>query len=175
MNLKFRYLLLLLPVFSACSGCGQKLPPGIPKLYPATLTVVQDGKPLADAAVVMLDVDSSQTWAIGGTTDKNGILKLKTMGQYNGAPLGKYQVSVSKTEYPTDIVLPVEPPYGHPEAMKEYLRLKKEYEDHTFMLVDPKFSLINTTIVVELAKGNLNVIVDVSPVIHVKIPPVPQG
>ncbi|MDR1493714.1 MAG: carboxypeptidase-like regulatory domain-containing protein [Planctomycetaceae bacterium] len=156
-------------------GCIQKLPPGIPTLYPAEITIIQDGKPLADASVVIINLTPSVNWSGGGNTNKNGVLKLKTMGQYHGVPLGKYKVSVQKIEYPGDIVLPLNPPYEDKAAMKEYNRLLKKYEDNTFQLVDNKFSLINTPLVFEVTPQNLRITLDVSPAIRMKAPTSPQG
>ncbi|MDR0871369.1 MAG: carboxypeptidase-like regulatory domain-containing protein [Planctomycetaceae bacterium] len=156
------------------SGCSQQYPPGMPKLYPATITVIQDGQPLVDAQVVIINDDPAVSWSAGGNTDKNGRLKLRTLGQYDGAPLGKYKVGVEKMEYP-DIDLPLNPPYGNEKAMKEYQQLVKDYEDNTFILVDRKYSLDNTALSIEITPGNLHATVDVSPAIRKKAPPVPKG
>ena len=145
----------------------------MPKLYPATITVMQDGQPLGGAEIVMINIDPSSSWSAGGVTDKNGVVKLRTMGQYEGAPLGKYKVGVRKVEIP-DIELPPELP-SDPAQLKEYYRLVKEIDDNTFLLVDEKFSLGKTQLEVEITPSNLKGTVDVSPAIHVKAPPVPRG
>jgi len=167
-----------LSLFIAClllfSGCGgQNLPPGIPKLYPATITVMQDGQPLAGAEIIVINTDPSTNWSAGGITDKNGVVKLRTMGQYEGAPLGRYKVGVKKIEIP-DIALPAERP-SDPEGLKEYNRLVKEIDDNTFLFVEDKFSIGQTQLQVEITASNLNGTVDVSPAIRVKAPPVPRG
>ena len=165
---------LFLACFLLFTGCDrQKLPPGIPKLYPVTITVMQDGEPLAEAELVIVNTDPSTNWSAGGTTDKNGIVKLRTMGQYNGAPLGKYKVGVRKMEIP-DITLPAERP-SDPEGSKEYSRLVKEINDNTFILVEEKFSIGQSQLEVEITASNLNGTVDVSPAIRVKAPPMPRG
>ena len=169
-------------LFASCillfSGCGgEQLPPGIPKLYPATLTVMQDGKPLADAEIIMINVDPSTNWSAGGVTDQNGVLKLRTMGRYNGAPVGKYKVAVQKTETP-DISLPYDPPYdppSDPAELREYNRLVKEIRDNTFLLVDEKFSIEKTELEVEITPTELKVTVDVSPAVRVKPQVQPTG
>ena len=153
-------------VFSGCGG--EQLPPGMPKLYPATLTVMQDGQPLAGAEVTIVNVDPSVSWSAGGMTDQNGLLRLRTMGRYNGAPVGTYKVAVSKTEIP-DIALPEEP--STPEEQREYNRILREIEENTFFLVDQKFGLERTELEVEITPSNLRVTVDVSPAIRVKVPP----
>ena len=153
------------------SGCGgEQLPPGIPKLYNATLTVMQDGKPLAGADIIMLNIDPSVNWPAGGITNQNGVAKLRTLGRYDGAPAGRYKVAVNKIDTP-DITLP------SPDEVSatEFNRLVKEIEDNTFYVVDPKFSLGKTELEVEITPSNLKHTVDVSPAIHVKVPPSPKG
>ena len=81
----------------ASLGCGQKTPDGMPDLQPTTLTVIQGGSPLADATVNLKSLDPSTAWTCGGVTDAKGVATLVTHGQYKGAPVGKYKVSVSKT------------------------------------------------------------------------------
>jgi hypothetical protein len=146
---------------SGCGG-GEALPPGTPKLYPATITVMQDGKPLAGAQVICLNVDPSNGWTPGGLTDANGIVTLRTLGRYKGAPQGTYDVSVSKIEYP-DIELPS-------EDSPEYKRLVKERDNKTFIVVDPKFSIGKTPHRVEISPSNLKHEIDVSPAVRIKAP-----
>lgn len=70
----------------------------MPKLYPVSVSVMQEGTPLADANVSLRYPDSSiGTWAIGGRTDANGNAKLFTNG-YPGAPLGTFKVVLIKHE-----------------------------------------------------------------------------
>jgi len=78
-------------------GCGgEKKPEGFPPLYPVTLHVTQEGKPLEGASVTLAAPDGSLPWVVGGTTDADGKVKLKTQGKYDGAPAGKYNVQISK-------------------------------------------------------------------------------
>ena len=49
----------VLAALAAAVGCGPKLPDGMPKLNPTTITVIQDGKPLEGAMVSMKPVDES--------------------------------------------------------------------------------------------------------------------
>ena len=137
----FAFTVLL---FSGCSG--EPLPPGIPKLYPATLTVIQDGKPLAGAGVILTNVDPSSDWSAGGATDQNGVLKLRTLGRYDGAPVGTYRVSVQKI-----------------------------IEDNTFQVVDPKFARGVTELEVEITPRNFHFTVDVGPAVRIALPPPPTG
>ena len=78
-------------------GCGgDERPPGFPKLYPVSLQVLQEGAPLADAAVSLRISDNSMTWSIGGRTDEQGIAVLWTHGRFRGAPEGAFKVSLEK-------------------------------------------------------------------------------
>jgi hypothetical protein len=169
--MNFRLILLPCLLFSGVwlfSGCGgEELPPGVPKLYPATITVMQDGKPLADAQVICLNIDPSNGWTPGGMTDTNGVVKLRTLGRYNGAPAGTYDVSVSKIEYP-DIQLPS-------EDSPEYKRIAKEIADNTFIVIDPKFGIGKTPHRVEISPSNLKHEVDVSPAVRIKAPTAKGG
>ena len=91
-------LLCLIVSLVLLPGCGQKMPDGMPKLYPVSVSVTQEGKPFADALVSLRASDpSAGTWTIGGTTDANGRVELYTNG-YRGAPLGKFKVVLVKQE-----------------------------------------------------------------------------
>ncbi|MDR0336745.1 MAG: hypothetical protein LBI18_06605 [Planctomycetaceae bacterium] len=69
----------------------------MPKLYPVQLTLVQEGKPL-DGAMVLLKRHSETTkYSCGGLSGANGVVKIQTHGKYAGAPEGSYTVTVSKT------------------------------------------------------------------------------
>lgn len=77
------------------------MPEGMPSLIKeASVSVIQDGKPLPGAKVALISSDSSVKWTVGGTTDEQGVAKLVTHGQYPGAPAGSYKVTVSKREEP---------------------------------------------------------------------------
>ena len=79
-------------------GCGgEPRPDGFPKLYPVSLTFIQEGEPVADAAVILLPQDDNR-WSSGGATDANGVAVLRTHGRFLGVPVGKYKVMVTKQE-----------------------------------------------------------------------------
>ena len=167
------HLSFFISVVLLLSGCGgERLPPGIPKLYPATITVMQDGNPLAYAEVIIMNVDPTVNWSAGGATDKNGTLKLRTMGRYDGAPLGKYKVAVRKRETP-DITLPTSS--NNADMAREYSRIMKEIENNTFDIVDPKFYLGLTELVIEITHSNRKFTVDVSPAVRIHVPPPQKG
>ena len=94
------YLLLLavtlvLPV----PGCGgQKLPAGMPDLYPTTITITQENQPLGDAIVMLANADKSVEWSAVARTNAKGVAVLETSGQYKGVPAGTYKVTVTKQE-----------------------------------------------------------------------------
>jgi len=82
-------------------GCGgQKLPEGMPKPTPTTLTILQDGAPLEGALVSLFPMEAGSRWDGGGVTDSNGKAKMKTLGQYDGVVPGNYKVTVKKTFVP---------------------------------------------------------------------------
>lgn len=87
----------------ALVGCTEKRPDGMPDLHPISVTLTQDGQPLAEASVLLLSDDESLTrWGVGGSTDQNGVATIRTYGKYPGAPAGEYRVIVMKTETETD-------------------------------------------------------------------------
>lgn len=87
---------LLAALIISVSGCGEKIPANIPKLFPASITVTMDGKPLEGATVTLAGLNP--TLPVGGVTDTSGTVKILTQAKYNGAPAGKYKVYLSKIE-----------------------------------------------------------------------------
>jgi hypothetical protein len=95
-----KQLLTLFPcvLILLATGCGQKLPDGMPPLHPTTLTFTQGGVPLADAGVTLFAQEPANAqWSLGGTTDSRGMLRVQTQG-FNGAPAGNFKIVVSKVE-----------------------------------------------------------------------------
>ncbi len=120
---------LLLTVFV---GCGkEKRPEGLPDLYPFSVKILQDGAPLEGANVTLITDDSAlMRWPCGGNTDANGVAKLNTYG-FDGAPAGKFRVTVTKTETS-----------GGPQSDEEAAKLMQEGGVNTstsFDLVDPVY------------------------------------
>jgi len=87
----FSFLVLMTVI-----GCTEKLPDGMPKLVKVSLTFTQEGKPLPGATISLLSEDTSFGWTVGGVTDNNGVVVLKTHGSYTGVPEGKYKICVQK-------------------------------------------------------------------------------
>ena len=133
---------------SATCGCKQqKLPPGMPPLYPIHITVMQDGKPLPDAIVSIAPTQGDSKWGAVATTDKTGVAKVfYTAGQYEGVVAGKYKATVRKVEKEREkIDIPPEPKdpqekYAWRMKYIENQPAPKEYE-----LVDQKFMDFRTT------------------------------
>ncbi len=116
-NVALRALLLIALV--AVVGCGgQKKPADLPELYPCKITVIQDGKPLEGASVILNDPSGSSRFVMASITDAKGVATLKTDGKYAGVPEGKYKVLISKAFIPESD--PNDVPPEDPEARKEY-------------------------------------------------------
>ncbi len=168
--MKYRslFLLSLAALFMLSSGCGQKLPKGMPKLYKTQLTITQDGKPLEGANVVVTSANfASAPWSSGGITDASGSVILKTEGQYDGVPIGSYVVTVTKIEGPPGLELPKN---SKTDAdFREYDRILKQIEDNSVEVVDKQFMNMKTTPLKLEVKGKTNETFDVSPAVKNKI------
>jgi hypothetical protein len=93
---KIGIIFLVLPCVLIWMGCSETKPDGFPKIYPVELLVTQEGQPLIDADISLFPVDDSMTWSVGGRSDQNGRVVLRTHGRYVGAPLGKFKVVLFK-------------------------------------------------------------------------------
>lgn len=147
-------LLLLTAAFT--SGCGESLPKGMPRLYPASLTVTQEGQPLEGAIVQLVsEATADSPWGAGGTTDASGKVNLHTNGKYKGVPLGKYKVTISKM---------VTDPHPHPELkdgpeFRKYLAILKTLK--TYRVVELQYSVITQTpLTIEITKEEKSYTVD---------------
>ena len=99
MDTKIMVLLVALVAILVC-GCSKQLKPdGFPPLYPVSITVIQDGKPLEGALISLHGTENSPLkWGVFGFADRNGRAVLLTHGIHSGAPEGEYIVTVSKQE-----------------------------------------------------------------------------
>jgi len=135
-----RTLSLFSLVLLCVVGCSrQKLPDGMPKPYPVTMTVTQDGKPLADAMVLLSHVDGQ--WPAQGVSDSNGVIKtFYTNSKYPGVVAGQFKVCVRKVEKvyaidPKDI-----PP--EPTDLQEKYAWRMKYQENR---IPPKeYDLVET-------------------------------
>lgn len=158
---------LVLAALASTVGCGPKLPDGMPKLNPTTITVIQDGKPLADAMVSLKAVDESIKWTSGGTTDAKGVATIVTHGQYKGVPAGKFKVAVAKTV--GEGTPPPPSPIDEESARKyqEYIDSGATYEE--FFVVAEEYRLVGTTpLEVEVVEGTNNLEVNVGEAVRDK-------
>jgi len=95
---KILRLSLVCSIVLCLAGCGgEPRPDGFPTLYPVSLQFMQEGEPVAEAAVVLLPQDGSK-WSSGGATDSDGIATFRTHGKFSGVPAGRYKVMVTKQE-----------------------------------------------------------------------------
>jgi len=141
--MKKLFLILFFVAFVSCTQ--QSTPDGLPKLVPVTLTITQEGVPLADAMVSL--IDPNVPFMVGGTTDADGHVVLHTHGQYKGAPLGKFKVRVVKTD--TDQRSHGPPPdLRGPELdswHKENAKNANQPPPKTYSLVEKQYTDPNTT------------------------------
>ena len=122
------------------SGCGEKYPEGMPKLTKVSLTFTQEGKPLQGATVSLFSVDPDFKWAVGGSTDNNGVVVLKTHGSYTGAPEGQYKICVRKYVREGELQTMANP--GAPPPM-DYNFVDAQYANHN-----------DTPLSIEIKSGN---------------------
>ncbi|MDR3234606.1 MAG: lipoprotein [Planctomycetaceae bacterium] len=166
--MKHLITITLLIVTLMLSGCGQKLPPGMPKLYETGLTITQDGSPLTKANVTVISGDYSKLpYSGGGQTDAGGQLRLTTEGRYRGLPAGQYIVTVSKVEGP-DIALPAK--VVTDAEIAEFDKLTAEIRQKSFEVVGEEFADTETSpLRLEVPKRKTSVTLDVSPKVQRKL------
>lgn len=153
-------------------GCSDvKRPNDLPNLNPTSITVTQDGAPLAAAEVMIVPVRGGETtWPATGTTNESGLATMKTNGLYDGAIEGKFKVVVLKQEKE---VLP-DPYAGAPDPKDEdafgvwshenaaKIEAAQKIVPKVYNIVDPKFgSEETTTLEVEITPGKNAHTVDV--------------
>jgi hypothetical protein len=150
----------LVPFLSALvfvAGCGQKLPDGMPKLYPVTISVTQDGTPLAGANVVL---SGTHQWVSVGTTDAQGNAVLYTQGNYPGVPEGISKVAVTKIGEEGSEPPPKPFSAESERIYNEYQKSGKKYKQ--FNVTPVQYRKAETTpLQVEIKKGIKNVTVNV--------------
>lgn len=138
----YRFIFLFLSL--AVLGCrGESRPAGFPKLYACSITVIQDGKPLAECSVSLTPLDPENKWSSGGVSDAVGITRPKTHGRFEGVPEGVYKVVVLKKksegerfEVPMTLT---------PKDIKTLQRRVKESSCRVFNLVDRRYASFKTT------------------------------
>ncbi|MDR0610799.1 MAG: hypothetical protein LBG58_11865 [Planctomycetaceae bacterium] len=73
-------------------------PNGLPKLFPCTITITQNGVPVQGILISLIDPDVTECWTVSGLTNTSGTATIRTHGNFVGAPSGVYKVTLSKTE-----------------------------------------------------------------------------
>jgi hypothetical protein len=148
-------LVTILLLCFAVTGCGEHKPDGLPELVPCKIIVTQDGKPLADAAVTLVNDDTSLSrWLVGGRTNSSGVCNVRTHGKYNGAPIGSFKILVTKEES---------------EIIKEKTADSEE-ERKLFDLVDTKYKTVLTTdLTFEVPKSGASQTFDVGKAVRKEI------
>jgi len=101
-HLTFCATLFIAVAISGCSGTPR--PDGLPKLYPCTITITQEGKPLEGVSVSLYDPAITDRWAVGGQTNASGVATIHTHGQFLGTPAGRFKVVLTKTVTESDSV-----------------------------------------------------------------------
>lgn len=151
-------------------GCnrGPLKPDGLPVLYPVTLQLSQEGKPLAEAEVVLRS-DEIGTWACGGISDASGRVLVHTHGQFAGAPKGTHKVIVRKTRSGSGAV--------DTSGAKSLAEMRQMEEEHrktnsgfgqTIHYVEKTYSDIETTpLEIEVKSGKNHFSLDVGPVVEI--------
>ncbi len=153
-------LLCLTPFLVAAIGCSEKKPDGMPPLVPCTVTVTQGGAPLANANVTLFPLDGSQ-WTANGSTDGSGKAVMFAWGSHQGAPVGKYKVTVAKME--TDKAAVARSSSDEPST---------DPPPNSYNLVEEKYGMKDsTTLEIEVVKGTTEYKVEAGAAVRELIPP----
>ena len=135
-------VLFALAVVTFC-GCNRvEKPADLPELYPCKISVIQDGQPLEGATVILADEASQLRFSVGGVTNAQGVVEVKTDGKFVGAPAGKFKVLISKVFVPEmDLGTPPEDPV----AKAEYDKKVQEFNSQQADTVDTNYKSFGTT------------------------------
>ncbi|MDR0610085.1 MAG: hypothetical protein LBG58_08250 [Planctomycetaceae bacterium] len=150
MKIKYGFVLTFIVLF-IFFGCHfvPAVPDGFPKnLYPCKLTILQNGTPLQGARVALVHQDENQkNWGISGISDTEGVVQLYTYGKWQGAPKGKFKVTIVK-----------------------HLVEGPENKEITYTLINEQFAEPETTPLELEIKGKTTQTFDVGAAIKKKIP-----
>jgi len=78
-------------------GCGTDLPEDARPTQPVSVTVTYNGQPI-EGAIITFVSEESEPVAAYGRTDANGVARMKTYVEGDGAVIGKHKVTIAKTE-----------------------------------------------------------------------------
>jgi len=151
-------LVALLGSLVFIAGCGQKLPADLPQLHPTQIEVSAGGDRLEKATVTLHPVGSTEP--VAGITNAKGIAEIRARGQYSGAPVGKYKVTVYWTiqlEGPTaSKPVPTDP--AELERYKERVVRERVHKP----ALEPQFGdPLRTPLTVEVVEGKNNFTLEV--------------
>ncbi len=134
-------------------GCGKKKPDGMPDLHPTTISIIVDGKGIANANVTLQPEDAkTNKWVPAGTTDNKGVATISTSG-YKGAPVGNYKVVVSADEE-IDYGEDGAPPKDDPAALEAWNRKANPNNWKRFSPVEVKYTNVGSTpLTIAIAAG----------------------
>ena len=161
----FLYVFFLLLLQIGCGGPPK--PDGLPTLHPVTLRLEQDGTPLVGAEVILRS-ETASTWSCGGVSDANGIVTVRTHGQYPGAPIGKHKVVVSKIKPKESI--DISGAKSIAEIRELEAKAAKERTDfgETVYLVERHYSNPKTTpLEIDVAAGKNDFKLNVGPAVEI--------
>ena len=139
-------LLSILSLLLVVTACKPNRPKGCPKLYRCAVRILQEGEPLPGALVSFIPEDDNlKKYTINALTDNEGLVTLKTQ-MFFGAPLGKYKVTVAKSENlignvligePPTTIPHVEPELGDPETTTLSIEVIKKQKEPEVVEVGP--------------------------------------
>ena len=133
-------------------------------MVPLTLTLTQEGVPVAGAFVTLYPEDANSKWSAGGRSDEQGTVFLRTRGEFRGVASGTYRITVAKTELEEN-TLNVEPG-GDPEAFN-----RSESKRKKFSLVDPIFAeQSSTTLKMRVESGMSQITLELGKAMRIRLP-----
>jgi hypothetical protein len=164
----FHCFIAIVP-FLFLNGCGGiELPDGMPKLYPVTITITQEGKPLEGASVALISEDPSMSqWVAGGLTDASGNAVIKTLSKYKGAASGKYLITIVK-QYAEPNKTQAPNPATDPEGYGKYLDEIRRKPADAWDLIDPRYSTGKSPESIEVVKGRNKKTIEVGAAVKIK-------
>ena len=145
---------------------GPMKPDGFPQVYPVTLRLEQDDKPLSGADVMLVS-DEIGKWSCGGVSNDNGIVTVRTHGQFSGAPLGRHKIIVSKirSDAPEDDTTGMS--IAEIREMEAQTAGRRDF-GATVYLVERRFSNpLTTPLEVEVVAGKNSFTLDVGPEVEI--------
>ncbi|MDR2704889.1 MAG: hypothetical protein LBC02_03835 [Planctomycetaceae bacterium] len=156
-HLPIIFFVVLTTIFSFTACSHKTTPPDLPKLYPCEITVIQDGKPLADVNVVLQATDKTVKYGYSSvSTAANGIAVMRTYGE-TGVPAGVYKIILQKSV--TE---------GEKESA-DVSGMKYKHGGTTFTLIDAKFTDVETTpLEIEIKNGKNIQTIDVGNAVKIK-------